>query len=166
MRKNRFLSLILVLLAALLSACGSLPGSKLAESVPSAPPPVEIRQPTAISQPTVRATETEQVAANQAVLLQQAQQELSVFQEVAMSSNQVAREVVLKAKVTDLSFCMKIPPVLTRVKHYATHGGLAINMYRGRCIEYVAVSLDQQKFKPGTEVVMGKKTPPPPAKKK
>lgn len=165
MHKNSFLPLILVLLSALLSACGSLPGRKPADHTAlAAQPPVESREPTVVSQPAVRATETEQLAANLAALLQQTQQELLVYQEVAMSSNLVARAVVFKAKVADFSFCLKIPPDLTRVKHYATHGGLAINLYRGRCVEYVAVTVDQQKYKPGTEVVMGRKTSPPPKK--
>lgn len=147
--------IVLAAMVSLFAACSSVP-SRVSESSPLQAPRTE---DPVVSAPTESRQETERLAAELALLLRQAQLELLTYQEIIASSNQVARTAVQKGKVTDYAFCVKIPPDLTRVKHYATHGALVVNLYRGRCIHHVEGFIDEQKFKNRKEMLL------PPKKK-
>ncbi len=155
-RIKSFLSLALVAVTGLLGACSGIGPKPVGVRVDT--PPLVERQQAPV--PTRAETDAKQMASDLALLLQQAEHELLVYEEIKTSTDTVARAVAVKSKPGDYSMCRLDPPELTRLKYYATHSYFMVTQYRGRCVHHVNRLIDEQKFKGKREEVL------PPKKKK
>lgn len=151
MQIKPFLSLALVALTSFVTACGSLPESKPMDRGELVTPSVEQRQ---VPAPTRAETDAKQMASDLALLLQQAEQELLLYEEIKNSTDALARAVVVRGKVSDYAMCRLIPVELTKLKQYATHGHLFLTYYRGRCVYHVERIAEEQKTKGRREEVL------------
>ncbi len=154
MHIKQFLSLALVALTSFVTACGSLPESKPMDRVELVTPPDERRQAPV---PTRAETDAKQTASDLALLLQQAERELLLYEEIGNATDAVAGVVVARGKVSDYAMCRLIPAELTKLKQYATHGPLVLTYYRGRCVHHVERFSEELRFKGKREQVLPSK---------
>lgn len=118
--------------------------------------PVEQRQAPV---PSRAETDAKQMASDLALLLQQVERELLLYEEIGNATDAVARVVVARGRINDYAMCRLIPAELTKLKQYATHGHLVLTYYRGRCVHHVERFSEELRFKGKREQVLPSKPP-------
>lgn len=164
MQIKSFLMRVIMLSISLLAGCSSMRGSKSVNPPPGQPLVQEKQADVQVSPaaPSAARPGAEQVAAEQAVLLQKAQQDLLAYEEAATATSKLARAVVIQKKLIDYSACRLIPPELKALQHYGQLGPFMTNWYRGQCVLGVEWFILEKKNKNLKEEVLpskGKKKP-------